>query len=293
MGVSPELALPTALAGASGVLLMACDPVGDDPHLEEALRSTGFIIVQELFLTETARLADVVFPAQAFTEREGTLTSGERQVQRFFPAVPLRTGCKPDWQIAAELGGGLGIALEASSPAAVMQAIAREIPDYAGISYESLARLEPQWPIVGGRELYYGGTAYRNEQGLGQRLPSAAERGEAFEWTWSAPPEPPAGGDLLLVPVTRLYDRGRIVVPSALLLPRLEEARLEIGPADAARIGVMEGGQVEVRCSGRAVSLAVRVREEVPAGIGLVPRSAGVPLEGPVSVEVRPLGRGS
>jgi hypothetical protein len=64
-------------------------------------------------------------------------------------------------------------------------------------------------------------------------------------------------------------------------------------PADAARIGVMEGGQVEVRCSGRVVSLAVRVREEVPAGIGLVPRSAGVPMEGPVSVEVRPLGRGS
>ena len=83
------------------------------------------------------------------------------------------------------------------------------------------------------------------------------------------------------------------MVPSAVLLPRLAGARLEIGPADAARIGVMEGGQVEVRYSGRVVSPAVRVREEVPAGIGLVPRSAGVPMEGPVSVEVRPLGRGS
>jgi NADH-quinone oxidoreductase subunit G len=294
MGLRPEpQGLTAPLAGASGALLMACDPVGDDPQSAEMLRALGFVVVLELFLTETARLADVVFPAQAFTEREGTLTSGERQVQRFFPAVPARPGCRPDWMISAELGEKLGIPLEASSPAAVMQAIAREIPDYAGISYELLARLEPQWPIVGGRDLYYGGTAYRNEQGLGQRLPSAAERGEVFEWRWSAPPEPPAGGDLRLVPVTRLYDRGRTVVPSAVLLPRLAEARLEIGPADAARIGVMEGGQVEVRCSGRVVSLAVRVREEVPAGIGLVPRSAGVPMEGPVSVEVRPLGRGS
>jgi NADH-quinone oxidoreductase subunit G len=294
MGLTPEPAgLPAALTGASAALLLASDPVGDDSRLEETLQALGFVVVLELFLTETARLADVVFPAQAFTEREGTLTSGERRVQRFFPGVPASPGCRPDWQIAAELGKRLGISLEASSPAAVMQAIATQLSDYAGISYESLTRLEPQWPMVGGRDLYYGGTAYRNEQGLGRRLPSAAERGEAFEWTWSEPHEPPAGGDLLLIPVTRLYDRGRTVIPSEVLVHHLSEARLEIAPAEAARIRVGEGEQVEVRWDGRVARLPVRVREDLPERVGLVPRSTGVPIDGPVSAEVRPLGRRS
>jgi NADH-quinone oxidoreductase subunit G len=69
---------------------MAADPLRDDAELADAVRGTGFLVVQELFLTATARAADVVFPAQAFTEREGSVTSGDRRVQRFYPAVPTR-----------------------------------------------------------------------------------------------------------------------------------------------------------------------------------------------------------
>ena len=61
--------------------------MGDDPSLTDVVRDAGFVVVQDLFLTETAKLADVVLPAQPFTEREGTYTSGERRVQRFYPAV--------------------------------------------------------------------------------------------------------------------------------------------------------------------------------------------------------------
>ena len=72
-------------------------------------------------------MADVVFPVLAFTEREGTYTSGERRVQRFYPAVPAPTDVKADYEIAAELGSKLGLTLEASAASLVFQQIAAEI----------------------------------------------------------------------------------------------------------------------------------------------------------------------
>ena len=93
LGFRPALDLAAELKGKA-VYVAAADPAGDDPALAEALKSAQFVVVQELFLTETAKLADVVLPASAYTEREGTYTSAERRVQRFYPAVPARPGTK-------------------------------------------------------------------------------------------------------------------------------------------------------------------------------------------------------
>jgi len=290
MGLRPGPAgLAAALKGARAVYLMAADPADDDPDLVAALRSAGSVIAQTLFLTETARLADVVFPAQAFAEREGTYTSGERRVQRTFPAVPPLPGCKPDWQIVLEIGKQLGFDWTASSAAAVMGEVAKSIPDYAGISYERLAHIEPQWPHVGGRDLYFGGTAFRNAQGLGMKLPRRPTDvpGDA---TWTVPPEPPSGSGMLLVPVTRLFDRGTTILPSKVLAPRLAPARLEINPADASHLSIGEGQEVEVRWSEQTRRLPAAIRDEVPGGVVLVPRGVGLPLESPVIVQIRPAG---
>ena len=86
-----------------GLYLVGVDPVGDDPLLKDAVQRAGFVIVQELFLTETAKLADVVFPAQAAVERSGTYVSGERRVQYFGAAVPALEGTKPDKGILSEV----------------------------------------------------------------------------------------------------------------------------------------------------------------------------------------------
>ena len=86
MGFRPVEGLEERLAAAGLVYIAGADPAGDDPRLVKALLAARYVVVQELFLTETARLADVVLPVQAYTEREGTYTSGERRVQRFFPA---------------------------------------------------------------------------------------------------------------------------------------------------------------------------------------------------------------
>jgi NADH-quinone oxidoreductase subunit G len=89
VGFQPEADLEKALKGKA-VYIVGADPVGDDPNLAKALKGAKFVAVQDILETATTEIADVVFPAQAFTEREGTFVSGERRVQRFYAAVPPR-----------------------------------------------------------------------------------------------------------------------------------------------------------------------------------------------------------
>ena len=177
MGLRPVEDLRAAMDAARAIYIVAADPVGDDPALGEAVQDAQFVVVQELFLTDTAKLADVVLPARAFTEREGTFTSGERRVQRFYPAVPARPESRPDYAIAAQIASLLGLELPHRAPSLIFKQIAEQVPDYADLTYRALAEVTAQWPIIGHEpgERYYGGTAYHNSQGLGVQLTSAAQ----------------------------------------------------------------------------------------------------------------------
>ena len=187
MGFRPSFDLPAELRQAKVALVAAADPAGDDPALATALEDGPFLVVQELFLTDTAKMADVVLPVQAYTEREGTYTSGERRVQRFYPAVRPLVGLLPDFAIAAQLGQRLGRQVEGRSAARVMDAIAAALPSqaYAGLSYPKLAESPEQWPLVGRADLYYGGTSYDNHQGIGRG--AAAGRAGPPAWSLSRP----------------------------------------------------------------------------------------------------------
>ena len=152
---------------------MAADPADDDPKLAEALKSAKAVIVQGIFLTETTKLADVVLPAQAFAERDGSYTSGERRVQRFYPATPPLGESKADYAITAAIAEATGLEVEGRSARLVMDRLAATVPAFTGISYRKLAEVTEQWPIVGRGDLYYGGTTYENSQGLGVHLAPA------------------------------------------------------------------------------------------------------------------------
>lgn len=169
IGFRPATDLVKALHGKA-VYVVASDIAGDDPKLAEALKSAKTVIVQDIFLSETAKLADVLLPAQAFTEREGSYTSGERRVQRFYPAVPAFGEAKPDYAISAALAAALGLPVEGRSASLVMDKLAAAVQSFGGISYGSLAEVTEQWPIVGRSDMYYGGTSYQNTQGLGVHL---------------------------------------------------------------------------------------------------------------------------
>jgi len=279
MGFRPAVDLAAELKGKT-VYVVAADLAGDDPQLAEALKSAKTVIAQDILETETTKLASIVLPAAAYTEREGTYTSAERRVQRFNPAVPAKTGTKADFAIIAEIAKRCGIELEGRSPLLVMNKLAASEPAFAGISYARLAEVSEQWPIVGRGDLYYGGTSYENTQGLGAHL--ALSPAPAFTLTPS--PSPAGRGGLIAVPVTKLYDMGTTVAPAKLLESHIGQASVVLNPATARKIGVDNGGQAKVSLSNVEAEVMVKFDESLAEGVVLVYRSFGIPISEPTAV---------
>jgi NADH-quinone oxidoreductase subunit G len=286
LGGRPVADLSILLAGAKVVLIAGADPALDDPLLERALEKSEFVVVQELFVTATVKLADVVLPVLAFTEREGTYTSGERRVQRFYPAVPAPLGLKTDYEIAAELGTRMGLQLEARTASLVFQQAAIETPLYQGLSYQKLAETTDQWPVIGRSDVYYGGTSYANKQGLGVQPSLQPIEGVEIPPAQSASILKPVGHELAVYPVLKLYDTGITVITSPLLAPHLATAVLQVNPLTAKSMMLAEGMQVMLPVDGAAYSVEIVLDETVPEGAGLIPRSLGVPVYEPVIAEI-------
>jgi len=117
-------------------------------HCEHALRSLDHLVVIDIFLTETAELAGVVFPATAWAETDGVCTNTERRVQRLRAAVPPPGEAKPDWWIVSEIARRLGFkGFEYSGPGEVFNELCRVSPIYAGLDWERIDRGEYQWPV--------------------------------------------------------------------------------------------------------------------------------------------------
>jgi NADH-quinone oxidoreductase subunit G len=288
MGFRPEADLTKIFKGKV-VYIAGADPAGDDPAQEKALKNADFVIVQDLFPTATAGLADVVLPARAYTERDGSFTSGERRVQRFYPAVPPLGETKADYAITAAIARKLDIELESSSPVLVFEKLAASVKDFEGLSYAKLAEVSEQWPIVGRGDLYYGGTTYENTQGLGVGLVSAAERGEKV----SIPRVQVEAGlrpkedELLAVPVTKLYDCGTTVAPAELLTERIGEATIALHPDAAKKLGLEAGKRVKVSFDGFKGEATLKIDATISTGVVLVPRSMGLAIREPVAIKVK------
>lgn len=289
MGFRPIEALADEFTSSKAVYISAANPVGDNPSLKEAIEKIGFVVVQDLFLTETAKLADVVLPALAQPERDGTYTSGERRVQRFFPAVFGPGDAQADFSITAKIADHLGLKLQHTAPSLVFRQIAEKIQDYAELNYSKLADTQEQWPIVGRGDLYYGGTTYENTQGLGVQLQPASQRRKVFQMEWIEPTTValPQDNELWAVPVTRLYDHGSTVMFSKVLQPRLIKRHVQVSPETAKKLGFEDGNQVEITYQGNEEIVLLSVQAGIPEGIVLVPRSMGVPLFAPLAVGLR------
>ncbi|MBI5297648.1 MAG: NADH-quinone oxidoreductase subunit NuoG [Chloroflexi bacterium] len=288
MGFRPEADLASALKGRV-VYIVGADPAGDDPALALALKGAKFIVAQDILETLTTQMADVVLPAQAYTEREGSYTSGERRVQRFYAAVPVRGEAKADFAIAGEIGRRLGLNMENGSARITFDRLAANLKDFAGLDYNKLAEVKPQWPIVGRGDLYYGGTTYENKQGLGVQLSTAAERGETVSLPEVRKDSAlrPKEDELLAVPVTKLYDLGATVSSTGLLCQRIGAATISLHPEAAKRLGLEAGMRVALSFDGLGGEALVKIDDTISAGVALVPRSMGLAVREPVSVRVQ------
>jgi len=281
MGFQPG----TEIEAAKVLYVAGANPVGDDHTLTATFENADFVVVQDLFLTETADLADVVLPVQAQTEREGTYTSGERRVQRFYPVVMPKGDTLAGFDIAAKIGAKVGVELKDRFPSLVLPQIAAEISDYAGITYQKLAQVSEQWPIVGRGDLYYGGTGYENSQGLGIQLPrqTLSKTLKVSEKLQGLPE-----AEVVAVPITRLYDRDHLLLASEVLHPRLTEPYIVLHPKDGQALKATHGMTVGISVNGGpACDVVVYEDETLPQGVALLPRSIGAAIEKPSKFEIR------
>lgn len=292
IGFQPETDLAKALKGKA-VYVVGADPVGDHPSLAKALSSAKFVAVQELLETATTEIADVVFPAQAFTEREGTYISGERRVQRFYAAVPAKGDSKPDFAIASMIAKQMGIILEGSSPSVVFDILASSIEALNELSYEKLAEAHGQWPIVGRGDLYYGGTTYENTQGLGVQLFPLAQAGGTVRISKVRKEAAlrPKEKELLAVPVNKLYDLGVTVKSAALLDGRIGDAGISLHSSTAKKLGVEPGALAKITFGGVSAEAVVKIDDTISTGVVLVPRGMGIAIREPVVARVSAPGK--
>ena len=209
-------------------------------------------------------------------------------MQRLYPAVPEPAGLTSDFAVVAQIAQRLGLGLEGRIASRVMEQIAMEIPDYAGLSYAKLSEVSQQWPIIGRGDLYYGGTSYENSQGLGFQLAPAAQKGGSPTLGWLQPQEVVVPeGSLLAVPVTRLYDRGQTISSSGLLQQRIPEPHVSVSAVSGERLGLANWSKVSLTVGETEVLVAVRLDETLPEGVVLVPRSFGIAVSAPVAVTLK------
>ena len=241
---------------------------GDASHVARSLPKLGFLVVQDLFLTETAKLADVVLPGATFAEKTGTFTNTERRVQLVRPAIPVQGEARPDWEIICDVARRVARRLgqddarfAPGSPAEILAEMAASTPSYAGISHARLEIGGLQWPCP---TADHPGTAVlhasRFTRGLGRFVPV----------DYLPPHELPDSEFPLLLTTGRLlyhYHTGSLTRRVEGLTKLAPDERAEINPVDATSLGLADGDPISVTSRRGAVRARARVSDRVPPGI--------------------------
>jgi NADH-quinone oxidoreductase subunit G len=289
---TPGLSAQQMLAGNSGLkglLIAGADPAAENEAHKAALEQLDFLVVQELFLTETAKLADVVLPARGTAERDGTFTNLERRVQAFDPGVPAPGVAWADWLILTAIAGQLGADWSYASADGVMAEITQRVPLYVKMEFKNLTA-----PISLARKTshyIYEGMSYTADVREGIQWATLAEDSSvklALRFIKPAPVEEALSTALTLVAPHFLYDGGRLLAEAEVLKAHIRQPQFILSRVDAQRLGVANGDMVIVSHNGVSVSLPVKVDRKASEGITLIPRNlAGHPAEklvGPVGL---------
>jgi formate dehydrogenase alpha subunit len=231
-------------------------------HVIEALSSLDFLVVQDIFLTETAQLADVILPAASFAEKDGTFTNTERRVQRVRKAIEPVSGSLADWKITCEIArcmGGKGFDYE--HPTQIMDEIAVLAPCFGGISYERLEKGGLQWPCP---TLDHPGTPILHTKQF------ARGKGKLTPLKYRPPEElPDAEYPLLLTTGRRLfhYHTGTMTRKTEGLNIFMGRERVQINPDDARKLGLDNNDIIKVVSRRGEVKAGVEITDVVPQGV--------------------------
>ena len=244
------------------------NPLVSDPdlnHAEDCLERLDFMVVQDIFMTETAKLADVVLPSCCFAEKEGTFSNTERRVQRVRKAVEAPGECKDDWQILCELATRMGYPMAYESAETIFEEIARVTPSYAGITYGRIEVEGLHWPCPTPE---HPGTPilHREQFTRGKGLFHAIDYVPPAELTDDDYPLYLTTGRVLYH-----YHTGTMTMKSAGLNERVPECFVEISPKDAAAYDIHDGSRVEIASRRGKITAKVQVSPKAVAGTIFIP----------------------
>ena len=233
----------------------------DSAHVRHCMESLDFLVVQDIFMTETASYADVVLPAVSWAEKEGTFTNTERRVQKVNPALKARGQAKADWEILVELAKKLGFAWDYSCAEDIFREFTALTPSYAGISYDRLGVNGIHWPCPtpehpGTTILHVG----QFSRGLGHF--SGIEHQDPAELPDEEYPFMLTTGRILYH-----YHTGTMSRRSKGLKFIQNEELMQINPADAQALGVTEHDTVKVTSRRGSVKSRLQITDTVPKGV--------------------------
>jgi len=268
--LSPGLTLVEMLEAAHRKEIKALYLVGENPalsdpdvqHVREALARLDFLVVQDIFLSETAKFANVVLPAASFAEKDGTFTNTDRRVQRVRKVIEPVGDSKPDWWIICQLAQRLEAkGFDYGHPSDIMEEIRNLTPSYGGISYQRLEKGGLQWPCPiddhPGTPILHTNIFVR---GKGRFIPLE----------YIPPGEmPDENYPLILTTGRSLYHfhTGTMTRKVAGLNTMEPEGVVEINPEDASQLSIAQGDRVKISSRRGEVTAKAKVTEALPTGL--------------------------
>lgn len=264
-GLTMTEMLPAAHEGKIKAMYIAGEnPLLSEPdigHARESLRNLEFLVVQDIFPTETVWLADVILPATCFAEKDGTFTSTDRRVQRVRRAIVPLGEARVDWQITCQLAQRMGHNFGYTSAAQIMDEIASLTPIYGGIHYDRLDGTGLQWPCL---DRSHPGTPFlhKDKFSRGRGKFHAVEYAPPNELTSKAYPMVLSTGRVLehwhTGTMSRRANALRELYPTGLA---------EINPVDASRLGIWEDEMVSIMSERGKIEAGAHITEKSSPGL--------------------------
>jgi formate dehydrogenase alpha subunit len=250
------------------MVIIGENPMVSDPDLKHArgsIEKLDFLVVQDIFMTETAQLADVVLPSASFAEKDGTFTNTERKVQRVRKAVSSPGEAREDWDILCDLSTRMGYPMKYNSPKEIMDEIGRVTPSYCGINFARLERDGIHWPCTG---TDHPGTPclHMDEFTCGLGVFHAIK--------WIPPAEVPDKEYPLYLTTGRVlyqYHTGTMSMRSDGLNQLAPECFVEISNGDAFRYELKDGQEIKVSSRRGAIKAKAKISGKAVDGTVFIP----------------------
>jgi formate dehydrogenase major subunit len=268
-GMKATQMIPAAHDGTLKALyIIGENPLVSDPdvnHAEKSLNNLDFLVVQDIFLTETARLADVVLPSTCYAEKDGTFVNTERRVQRVRKAVEPPGQAWEDWKIICEIATRLGYAMTYDDSRQIMEEIAKVTPSYAGLSFERIEHEGIHWPCPTPE---HPGTPilHREQFTRGRGLFHGIDYIEPAEKIDNEYPLYLTTGRLLYQ-----YHTGTMSMKTEGLNEIAPEAFVEISPRDARKFKVEEGSRVNIDSRRGTIQARIKISRKAVTGTVFIP----------------------